>query len=160
MTVWPLIRIRDRLSHAAHVPFPPPRDEFFPSALTAGQPAAAVAPPPATPLRFLALFDDLDTSDTDLIQARDAADRYFAANLQPGDRVGIFTSGKTLCDFTSDPKQIHEAIAKLHANPQAARMPGYPVLSDYQALQITRGDGEAMAVALMRRNATPGSWTA
>ena len=94
------------------------------------------------PLRFLALyFDDLNTSDADMIQARDAADKYLAANLQPKDRVGIFTPGKMLSDFTADPKQIHEALSKLHTSPMAlTRIHNCPALSDYQALEITEHD--------------------
>jgi VWFA-related protein len=104
------------------------------------QPSVAVAPASAMPQRFLALyFDDLNTSAADLIRARDAADRYLAANLQPTDRVGIFTSGQTLSDFTSDPKQIHDALFKLHASPLSpalANNQDCPDLSDYQAQQI------------------------
>ena len=110
------------------------------SAEPSGQPSNAVAPASAMPRRFLALyFDDLNTSAADLIRARDAADHYLAANLQPGDRVGIFTSGTSLSDFTGDPKQIHEALFKLHASPFSltlAQKQDCPDLSDYQAQQI------------------------
>src|ERR1700733_9829805 len=109
-------------------------------AAPSGQPSVAVAPVSAMPQRFLALyFDDLNTSATDLIRARDAADHYLAVNLQPGDRVGIFTSGTSLSDFTGDPKQIHEALFKLHASPLSltlAKKQDCPDLSDYQAQQI------------------------
>jgi VWFA-related protein len=104
------------------------------------QPSVAVRPASAMPQRFLALyFDDLNTSATDLIRARDAADHYLAANLQPTDRVAIFTSGQSLSDFTSDPKQIHDALFKLHASPLSpalAKKQDCPDLSDYQAQQI------------------------
>ncbi len=110
-------------------------------AATLRQPATAVAPASAMPRRFLALyFDDLNTSATDMIRARDAADHYLATHLQPGDRVGIFTSGTSLSDFTDDPKQIHEALFKLHASPLSltlAQKQDCPDLSDYQAQQIT-----------------------
>lgn len=120
------------------------------SAVATGQSLAAVVPTAATPLRFLALyFDDLHMSDTDLIQVREAADHYLAANLRPEDRVGIFTSGGTLSDFTSDSKMIREALTKLHASPKAGRMPACPDLSDYQAFAIVNNtDPDAMAVAL------------
>jgi VWFA-related protein len=99
-----------------------------------------VLPPPALPGRFLALyFDDLNTSDADMIQAREAADHYLAANLQPRDRVVIFTSAKVLSDFTADPKEIHDALTKLHASPRAlSRIRDCPDLSDYQAAQINQ----------------------
>jgi len=113
---------------------------------------AAPQPTPASlaPARFLAFyFDDLNSSDADMIQARDAADHYLAANLQPTDRVAIFTSGEMLSNFTSDPKQIHEALFKLHVNARALTKAHYcPDLSDYQALQITQNDGEALGVAM------------
>jgi VWFA-related protein len=101
--------------------------------------------PAVEPERFLALyFDDLNSSDSDMIQARDAADHYLSSNLQARDRVAIFTSGQVLSDFTSDPKQLHEALLKLRANPQAHYCPD---LSDYQALQITQNNQEALDVA-------------
>ncbi len=88
--------------------------------------------------KLLALFfDDLNTSDTDMMQARDAADHYLARNLQAGDRVAIFTSGGMLSDFTADRKQIHDALFKLHTSPQAlSHIRECPNLSDYQAQQI------------------------
>jgi VWFA-related protein len=95
---------------------------------------------PALPGRFLALyFDDQYTSDNDLVQVRKAADDYLAASLQPADRVAIFTSGAMLSDFTSDPKQIREALSGLRASGRAPA-PGHdcPDLSDYQALEMTR----------------------
>ncbi len=96
--------------------------------------------PPAMPGRFLALyFDDLNTSDTDMMQGRDAADHYLATRLQPKDRVAIFTSQKMLSDFTDDPKQLHEALTKLHSSPRNLNRVGdCPQLSDYQALQIAQ----------------------
>jgi VWFA-related protein len=105
--------------------------------------------PAAAPGRFLALyFDDLNSSDADMIQARDAADHYLSTNLQSQDRVAIFTSGQMLSDFTSDPKQLHAALLKLRANATALTRAHYcPDLSDYQALQITQNNREALAVA-------------
>ncbi len=94
----------------------------------------------ALPGRFLALyFDDQYSSDNDLVQVRKAADDYLAASLQPADRVAIFSSGAMLSDFTSDPKQIHEALSRLRSSGRAPA-PGHdcPDLSDYQALEMTR----------------------
>ena len=111
------------------------------AAVTSGQPT--VAPASTLPQRFLALyFDDLNMSDATVIQAREAADRYLAANLQPGDRVGLFTSGNSLSDFTGDPKQIHDALLKLHVSPVALRPHDCPEISDYQAEQIIEFDDE------------------
>jgi VWFA-related protein len=111
------------------------------AAVTSGQ--LTVTPASALPQRFLALyFDDLNMSDATVIQAREAADRYLAANLQPGDRVGLFTSGNSLSDFTGDPKQIHDALLKLHVSPVALRNDDCPDISDYQAQQIIEFDDE------------------
>jgi len=99
------------------------------------------APAPALPKRFLALyFDDLSMSDTDIIDARDAADRYLAGNLDPNERVALFTSSATLSDFTSDIKQIHQALTRLHAHPHGASHADCPEISDYQAFEISQND--------------------
>jgi VWFA-related protein len=105
---------------------------------------ASAAPPPAMPGRFIAFyFDTLNTSDSDIIQARDAADHYLSANLQPQDRVAIFTADEMLSDFTSDSKQIHEALTNLRASVRnVSRTRNCPDLSDYQALQITQNQNQ------------------
>ena len=94
---------------------------------------------PAMPEKFLALyFDDLNTPFNDMARARDAADHYLAANLQPQDRVGIFTAEKMLSDFTADPTQIHDALYKLRPSPHTlSKDIECPNLSDYQAFEIT-----------------------
>jgi VWFA-related protein len=94
---------------------------------------------PAMPGKFLALFfDELNTPFEDMARARDAADHYLSANLQPNDRVGIFTSEKMLSDFTADPKQLHDALYKLHPSARSlSRDRDCPNLSDYQAFEIT-----------------------
>jgi VWFA-related protein len=100
--------------------------------------------PPAMPSNFVALyFDDLNTADVDMIYARDAADRYLAANLQPKDRVAIFTSGQMLSDFSVDPQKIRATLAQLQANVRSiTRVHNCPDLSDYQALEITQQNPE------------------
>jgi VWFA-related protein len=115
-----------------------------PPAVTRRPEQASPTLSPALPGRFLALyFDDLHTSDDDMVQVRRAAEGYLAANLQPADRVAIFTSGAMLSDFTSDPKQIHEALSRLQVS---SRVPttGHdcPDLSDYQALEMTQTVGK------------------
>jgi VWFA-related protein len=119
-------------------------EEESPAELSAAPAAAPVtgqpAPPPrlAPPERFLAFyFDNLNTSTAALMQGRDAADRLLAAGLRPQDRVAIFTTDKMLSDFTSDPKQIHEALQQIQPSPRAqGRSMECPDLTDYQALQV------------------------
>jgi VWFA-related protein len=121
-------------------PAPPPST----SAMTSTPEKTAQTLPPAKPNNFLALyFDDLNTSDEAMIYARDGADHYLAVNLQPKDRVAIFTSDQMLSDFTVDPRQIHAALAKLQASAHSlTRVHNCPDLSDYQAAEITQQNPE------------------
>jgi VWFA-related protein len=123
----------------------------LPSTSTTATAAGQTGQPskPAMPDSFLALyFDDLNTPDADLIYARDAADHYLAAHLQGKDRVAIFNSAKMLSDFTDDPKQIHDALAKLRTSGRSAmRIHDCPDLSDYQALQITEQENPTYSEA-------------
>jgi len=82
----------------------------------------AVAPAaPAAPIaqRFVIyLFDDVHTGTPDLIQARNAADRHFAEDLDAATRAAIFTtSGQGNVDFTGDRAKLHDALMKLMARP-------------------------------------------
>lgn len=113
-----------------------------PSAIAVPNPAsgqtAVTSTASAQGPRFIALyFDELNSSDGDLMQARDAAEHYLATSLQPNDRVSIFTAEKILTNFTDDPAQIQQALAQLHAS---SRGPAHehpcPDISDYQASEI------------------------
>jgi VWFA-related protein len=113
-----------------------------------GQPAMAPTQSSVAAKRFLVLyFDDLDMSDTDVIDARDAADHYLATNLQPDERIAMFTSSAMLSDFTVDLKQVHDALFRLHPHPGMARHLDCPELSDYQALEISEHDNPATSDA-------------
>ena len=99
-------------------------------------------PANAQRLRFIAFyFDNLNSTDAELMQARDRADRYLANSLQPNDRVALFSAEKVLSDFTTDPGKIHEALMQLRVG--SAGEPGQtqcPAISDYQALQLVKDD--------------------
>jgi hypothetical protein len=72
-----------------------------------------------------------------MADARDAAEHYISTNLQPPDRVAVFTSGATLTDFTAGPKLPHEALLKLRVSPRSRTLDrDCPRLSDFQAQQI------------------------
>ncbi len=89
---------------------------------------------------FLALyFDNLSTTDLDLVAARNATERYLSSSLKPNERVAIFTSEQMLADFTDDPRELVKAMGNLHVSIRArASTSDCPHLSDYQALQITQ----------------------
>jgi VWFA-related protein len=89
-------------------------------------PAAAVAPNPAGPApaaflpasRFVALlFDDALLNQQDLMQARNATDKYLDSSVTPTDRVAIFTvSGRNQLDFTDDVAKLHKALRTLQVD--------------------------------------------
>ncbi len=115
------------------------------------------APPEAVPLpsppqRYLALyFDDIHAKFEDLSQARAAADRFLATTMQPGDRVGIFTSsGIGTADFTDARSKLHEALLKLHPRPRGGSPQNdCPQISDYQADRIVNyEDPDAISLAV------------
>jgi len=70
------------------------------------------------PAHFTALFfDDLDTPLAYLTYARDAADRFLTNNLRGSDRAALVTtSGSNMVEFTSDLKQLHDALFKIAPN--------------------------------------------
>jgi VWFA-related protein len=108
------------------------------------------APALSTPERYLALyFDDLNSAFDELVRAREAADHYLAGNLQPEDRVGIFTSsGSDELDFTDDRGKLHEVLHKLTAHPRVNPRLECPEISDFQADRIVNlEDPDAIAVA-------------
>jgi VWFA-related protein len=122
--------------------------------------AAATAPKTSTPIaqRFVIyLFDDVHTSMSDLIQARNAADRHFTESLEPTARAAIFTtSGQGNVDFTDDRAKLHEALMKLMARPTIGP-PGSecPDLSYYMADLIqNKNDQTALHAAAAEVMAT------
>jgi len=108
----------------------------------------ATQPPPAAatkaehpvvmPDRFVALFfDDIHITFEDLVRTRDAAVRYISSNLQPADRVALFTaSGDSHLDFTADHDKLHDALLRIRQHPMPVTGGMCPEVSDYQAYQI------------------------
>jgi len=111
------------------------------------------APKPASangPSRFLALYlDDVHTSFEDLGRARDAALRYLASAVQPGDRVGVFTtSGQKQRDFTGDMSQVHQALLDLRPRPMVPKTKTCVDIPPYEAYLIfEQHDSQALEVA-------------
>jgi VWFA-related protein len=105
----------------------------------------------STPKRYLGLFfDDIHMPFEDVARTREAAERYLASALQPGDRVGIFTSsGVHMLDFTDDRAKLHATLLQLLPRPLALRREGTcPEMSSYQAyLIVDRRDPTALAIA-------------
>jgi VWFA-related protein len=115
--------------------------------------AGGSAPAPAKPAppRYVALFfDDMNMPLGDLVPARKAAQGFIRSSLEPGDRVGIFTSSTLVTlDFTSDTRKLLDAVAQLRPR---LRRPGgafCPRMGPYLAHLITeRNDLQALDLAI------------
>ncbi|HXQ26478.1 MAG TPA: VWA domain-containing protein [Candidatus Acidoferrales bacterium] len=105
-----------------------------PQPATGSQPESGAAKPeeahPAAflpPSRFVALlFDDPGLNQEDLMQARNAANRYLNTSVAPTDRVAVFTvSGLTQLDFTDDRAKLNETLGHL----QTRTLTGVPMVT-------------------------------
>ena len=69
----------------------------------------------AEPQRYVAyVLDDLHVVRSDLVRIKDAAEKYLTTSLTPTDRAAIFTtSGRVSLDFTDNPEQLLQTIAKI-----------------------------------------------
>jgi hypothetical protein len=84
------------------------------------QASASAAPAPSDrknssrPRFVTLLFDNLNTSNADLKPAKDAAQRFIATSLAPGDRVAVATTAATeIVEFTGDLQALASRIAKV-----------------------------------------------
>jgi VWFA-related protein len=114
---------------------------------------ADATPKPARPIaqRFLLyLFDDVHTTNPDLMQARNAADRHLAEKWDATTRAAIFTtSGQGNVDFTDDRLKLHDALMRLMARPTLGS-PGSecPDITYYWAdLIYNKNDSSALQAA-------------
>lgn len=103
------------------------------------------------PLRYIALyFDDVHMKFEDIARTREAASGYLASALQPGDRVGIFTSsGQRALDFTDDRGKIHDALFALQSRPIVPHeINPCPDISPYQAfLIVEQREAQSLEIA-------------
>ena len=82
--------------------------------MTAASPTAA-ASKPELPDRYVAyFFDDIHMQRTDLVTARQAANRHLDQALDTGMRAGVFTtSGRVTQGFTDDTAKLHDAVNRI-----------------------------------------------
>ena len=107
------------------------------------------APQQSPTTRYTAyLFDDLHLDRSDLVRAREAADRQLASLSPATERAAIFTaSGQRGIDFTANREKLHETLAHLEPRKkqQASECPAMPYhLAD---LIANSGDQDALHVA-------------
>jgi VWFA-related protein len=103
---------------------------------------APAIPPPApssAPPRYLGFyFDDKNMSAGQLVYVRKAAEKFVRENLEETDRAAIFTSSSTVTQqFTSNKQQLLDALSKLLAHPHGLTFGSCPIITPYQAYQIT-----------------------
>jgi VWFA-related protein len=109
--------------------------------------AAPRTPSPIAQRFVVYLFDDVHTRTSDLVQARDAADRHLSESLDGTTRAAIFTtSGQGNLDFTDDRAKLHEALMKLMWRPTMGA-PGTecPDISYYMA-DLIQNKNDTMAL--------------
>jgi VWFA-related protein len=123
------------------------------SAAAGGSPPAPAsgAAPTALAERFMALyFDDVHLQFGDLVHTRDAADRYLAHSMAPGDVAAVFTSsGQDQLDFTDDRQRLHDAVFNLKPRPlYQATTTECPQMSTDQAYKmVDQRDPYAIQIA-------------
>ncbi len=105
-----------------------------PTAQTGEAPAPAFLPPS----RFVALlFDDALLNQQDLMQARNATDKYLDSSVKPTDRVAVFTvSGRNQLDFTDDRDKLHKTLRNLQIDTVTAGLSSpsdCPQMEPYEA---------------------------
>lgn len=104
------------------------------------------------PSRFVAmLFDDAHLSQSDLIQARVAANKYIDSVMDPATRLGVFTtSGQDQSDFTDDVAALHKAINTMMARPIGAfqiNQSGQCPPMDYYEADLIQNKNDQIAFA-------------
>ena len=82
--------------------------------------AAPVGPSAVAPadIRYVAFyFDDTNMPLGDLVSSRDAAKKFVQENLDPSDKVGIFTSSTTVSlNFTDNRQALADALAQIRTH--------------------------------------------
>ncbi len=129
----------------------PPKTVPIGKAAGPGREIATSTAPGSAPQRFVALyFDDIHLSFEDISRTRAAAKRYLATAIQPGDRIGLFTSsGLGDLEFTAERTKLNRALDRLMPRPIGNRSGNEcPEIYDYQAyLMIHRRDPFALDIA-------------
>jgi VWFA-related protein len=106
-------------------------------------PGATPAPiPPAPKPRYVAMyFDDTSMRQGDVTSSAKAAGQFVRESMEPGDKIGIFTSSTTVSlSFTDDKQKLLDAIGKVQTHLRRSdRGPGScPRMSILQAYEIMK----------------------
>jgi VWFA-related protein len=96
-------------------------------------------------------FDDIHMNISDLMLARNAAEKHLSTALGPADRAAIYTtSGQTAVDFTDDKDKLRDGLLQLRPRPIArSQVAGCPDVTFYMADLIqNKNDPTALAAAV------------
>jgi VWFA-related protein len=134
---------------STHATTAPAAADAVPVAAEPSATPAVAAPQP----RYVALFfDDMNTRMGEIAPARTAAEKFIKGALEPGDRVGIFTSSSIVTlEFTTDVDKVLSSLAQIrtHFKRPDAGAPGCPRITPYQAhLIINMNDRQAFDLAV------------
>lgn len=122
-----------------------------PAAAASQENAAQARLEAARAQRFIALYyDDVHTVFEDVVRTRDAAEHFLASSVQPGDRVGVFTSsGQVVQDFTDNRDKLAQALLRLRPRPVVpVELDPCPDITAYTAhLMVDQNDPSAIEYA-------------
>ncbi len=124
---------------------PPAGNSTVPAVEASASPSVVAAD------RYVAyLFDDLNVTAGDLMNAKKAATAHMAKGLAANDRAAIYTtSGRNTLDFTDDRQKLEDAIAKIQMQTLYQHVGREcPDLTYYWAdLIVNKNDQQALSVA-------------
>ncbi|MGH9519957.1 MAG: VWA domain-containing protein, partial [Terriglobales bacterium] len=126
----------------------------------APRPNVAAATAPAAPRSVAIYFDDVNTANGDLTNARKAALRYLREDSGAADHTAIMTaSGEQTLGFTTDRNRLLTAVAAIRIHPRKSdSIQPCPRITAYQAYLITAlNDPMALQAAVDEAANCPGS---
>ncbi len=146
---------------------PPPLAAAPAAPSSADNPAPPPAPVAKPKPRYIAFyFDDFSMPEGDLAFSRRAAEQFVRESLEPGDRIGVFTSSTMVfLDFTDDRAKLLAALGQLVTHQRRADQGpmSCPRLGPYQSWLIVQNYNvhsdafdEALAEAVLCGNCSTG----
>jgi len=121
---------------------------------------APVAPAAARQPRYVAFyFDDFSMPLGDLDFSRDAAMQFIRENIEPGDKVGVFTSSTTVFqDFTDDKQKLLDALGQIRmhqkkANEGASACPNLTPIQSYLLMQTYNSTSDDLTLGIAQAQA-------
>ncbi len=119
------------------------------AAKDAGKPGGTLASTPLASQFVAYVFDDVHLKASDLLPAREAADRHLAGSMGPASRAAIYTtSGQVMLNFTDDHDLLHKTLMRVLPLNNMQDGAGCSDLSGYWAdAIINQSDAQATQAA-------------